>query len=74
MPLKNGPQQQPGTNWEKFRTLKDGTVLRMSKHGNEVHIEFKYKGKWLKLWGFEEAAPGEGLMDWKDYKGRTNSM
>lgn len=61
--------------WKEFSTLKDGTRnVRLTKSGNTISFQFRYKRKWYELFYLRQAKSGEGMMDWGEYKERTERM
>ena len=63
-------------SWNEFYKLKEGTVLktRWIRYGNSIMIQIKQNRQWRNMVGFCQAAPGEGIMNWEDFKERTQGM
>lgn len=72
--LEKQKQREYHKKWDLFHRLEDGEPVGLRKYGEWMEFGFVYRGKWICLWGLTEALPGEGLMEWKAYKERTEKM
>ena len=61
-------------HWKAFGKLKNGTAIKLRKKGDSVEFYFKLGKEEHVLWSFTEAEPGGGMMDWNEYKERTEKM
>lgn len=63
-------------SWGEFSKLKQGTVLktRWIKYKDSIMLQIKQGKQWGNVIGLSEAPPGEGIMNWEEFKKRTQGM
>lgn len=61
--------------WDVLKKTRKGTQIKIKKgENNTMSFFFTYRKKEYELFNFEQAKQGEGVMDWSEYKNRTDKM